>query len=143
MSKNKLRVVLDTNIIVRAVSGRPLSSVIFDALLNQHYALYLSHDILLEYEEKLMQIFDAEIAELVIGTLLILPNVYKTEFFYDLRLIVQDADDDKFVNCAFSANAHYLVSDDKHYRVLAKVDFPKIAVLKFDEFKNILLENNS
>ena len=66
----------------------------------------------------------------------------KRNFFYDLRLIVQDADDDKFVNCAFSANAHYLVSDDKHYRVLAKVDFPKIAVLKFDEFKNILLENN-
>lgn len=39
MANIPLRVVIDTNIIVRAVSGGSLSSSIFDALLNQQYIL--------------------------------------------------------------------------------------------------------
>ena len=34
-------------------------------------------------------------------------------------------DDNKFVDCAFAANATYIVSDDKHYDVLKEVDFPQ------------------
>ena len=139
MAKKPYRVVLDTNIIVRAVSGGSLSSSIFDALLNQHYTLCVSTEILLEYEEKLTQIYNAEIAELVIGTLMVLPNVIRTEIFYDMRLIVYDVDDDKFVNCAFASNAHFIVTEDRHFKILSTVDFPKINVLKFQEFKQVLL----
>ena len=139
MAKKPYRVVLDTNIIVRAVSGGSLSSSIFDALLNQHYTLCVSTEILLEYKEKLTQIYNAEIAELVIGTLMVLPNVIRTEIFYDMRLIVYDVDDDKFVNCAFASNAHFIVTEDRHFKILSTVDFPKINVLKFQEFKQVLL----
>ena len=139
MAKKPYRVVLDTNIIVRAVSGGSLSSSIFDALLNQRYMLCVSTEILLEYEEKLTQIYNAEIAELVIGTLMVLPNVIRTEIFYDMRLIVYDVDDDKFVNCAFASNAHFIVTEDRHFKILSTVDFPKINVLKFQEFKQVLL----
>ena len=139
MAKKPYRVVIDTNIIVRAVSGGSLSSSIFDALLNQHYILCVSTEILLEYEEKLTQIYNAEIAELVIGTLMVLPNVIRTEIFYDMRLIINDVDDDKFVNCAFASNAHFIVTEDRHFKILSIVDFPKINVLKFQEFKQVLL----
>ena len=139
MAKKPYRVVLDTNIIVRAVSGGSLSSSIFDALLNHHYTLCVSTEILLEYKEKLTQIYNAEIAELVIGTLMVLPNVIRTEIFYDMRLIVYDVDDDKFVNCAFASNAHFIVTEDRHFKILSTVDFPKINVLKFQEFKQVLL----
>jgi uncharacterized protein len=142
MAKPTLRIVLDTNIIIRAVSGRSLSSRIFDALLNQEYTLCLSTEILLEYEEKLIEIYDREVAELVISVLTVLPNVIRTEIFYDMRLIYYDVDDDKFVNCAFASNAHFIVTDDGHFKVLQKVSFPKISVLSFLDFKNLLFTLN-
>ncbi len=134
----KLRIVLDTNILVRAVSGRSLNSFVFDSLFNQEFILCVSTEILLEYEETLSEIYDNEIAELVISSILMLPNVEQTSIYFDLRLIVHDADDDKFANCAFSSNADYLVSDDRHFRVLSNLPFPKIYCLKFDEFKKMM-----
>lgn len=139
MANIPLRVVIDTNIIVRAVSGGSLSSSIFDTLLNQQYTLCVTTEILLEYEEKLTQIYNSEIAELVMGTLLILPNVIRTEVYFDMRLITHDVDDDKFVNCAFASNAHFIVTEDRHFNILQKIDFPTINVLKFQEFKQLLL----
>jgi uncharacterized protein len=140
MANTPLRVVIDTNIIVRAVSGGSLSSSVFDALLNQQYILCVSTEILLEYEEKLIQIYNTEIAELVIGTLMVLPNVIRTEIYFDMRMIAHDADDDKFVNCAFASNAHFIVTEDRHFKVLSTIDFPKLSVLKFHEFKLLLME---
>jgi predicted nucleic acid-binding protein len=46
-----MRIVLDTNILVRAVSGRSMNSKVFDYLFNQEYTLCISTEILLEYEE--------------------------------------------------------------------------------------------
>jgi uncharacterized protein len=135
-----MRIVLDTNILVRSVSGRSMSSKIFDALFNQKYTLCISTEILLEYEEILSRIYDKETAELVISSILLLPNVIRIEVYYDMRLIEADADDDKFVNCAFAANAHYIISDDKHFSILKRIEFPKILVISFDKFQDILKE---
>jgi uncharacterized protein len=143
MSNDSLRIVLDTNILIRAVSSRSRTSVAFDALLNGKYTLCVTTDILLEYEEKLTQIYDQEVAELTIGTLMLLPNVQRTEIYFDMRLIVHDADDDKFVNCAFASNAHYLVSEDRHFKILKNVGFPKIQVIGFQDFKHILQASDS
>ena len=111
-------------------------------MLNQEYTLCLSTEILLEYEEKLIEIYDKEVAELVISVLTVLPNVIRTEIFYDMRLIYYDVDDDKFVNCAFASNAHFIVTDDGHFKVLKNVPFPKISVLSFLDFKHLLLSLN-
>ena len=58
--------------------------------------------------------------------------------YFSLHLITDDHDDDKFVDCAFAANATYIVSNDKHYDVLKEIDFPKILVLKLQEFLGLL-----
>ncbi|NUQ25919.1 MAG: putative toxin-antitoxin system toxin component, PIN family [Saprospiraceae bacterium] len=135
------RVVLDTNVIVRAVSGRSFASYVFDALFKQGFTLCVSTEILLEYEEKLAEIYDKEIADLVISALILLPNVEHVSIYFDMRLIDSDADDDKFVNCVFAANADYLVSDDRHFRVLPTIAFPKITCLTYIEFKRLLFES--
>jgi predicted nucleic acid-binding protein len=72
-----LKIVLDTNIILSSVSSKSPYRLILDALFARKYELYVSNDILLEYEEKLAQNFDAEVAELTLSALLLLPNVYK------------------------------------------------------------------
>ena len=138
MKNNLLQVVIDTNVIIRAASSRSLANPIFIALLNQKFVLCITTEILLEYEEKLVEIYDIEVAELVIGVLMILPNVKRVETFYNLRLIISDVDDDKFVDCAFASNAHYIVSEDRHFKILKKIDFPHINIIKFDQFKQIL-----
>ncbi|MEZ5042166.1 MAG: putative toxin-antitoxin system toxin component, PIN family [Saprospiraceae bacterium] len=139
---NDLRVVIDTNIIVRAISGRSLTSFVFDSLFNQAFTLCVSTEILFEYEEKLSQIYDQEIAELVTSSFLLLPNIHKSDIYFDLRLVSKDVDDNKFINCAFSSNSHFIVSDDKHFNVLASIDFPKINVLKYHQFKDLLINKS-
>jgi uncharacterized protein len=133
-----MRVVLDTNILVRAVSQRSSDNFIFDLLFNGNITLCVTTEILLEYEEILTKIYDQETASLVIASLNLLPNVIRTEVYYDLKLIINDVDDDKFVNCAFASNAHCIITDDKHFKVLNKIPFPKITVLKLSEFKSLL-----
>ena len=130
-----MRIVLDTNILVRAVSGRSINSFVFDKLFNQKYTLCVSTEILLEYEEILSRIYDKETAELVISALLLLPNVIRIEVYYNMRLIFADADDDKFVSCAFASNAHFIVTEDKHFKVLKKTPFPQIEVISYEKFK--------
>ena len=62
--------------------------------------------------------------------------------YFSLHLISADCDDDKFVDCAFAANATFIVSEDKHYDVLKEIDFPKIPVLKLKEFLELLKYKN-
>lgn len=59
---------------------------------------------------------------------------------FHLHLITSDPDDNKFVDCAFVANATFIVSNDKHFRELDAVDFPEITVIKLDQFLQILKE---
>ena len=123
-SKARLRVVLDTNALLRSISRKSVYKIVIDNLHKNTYQLYITNDILLEYEEKITEFFSKETAELIIGALLLLNNVHKTDVHFNLQLIDSDPDDNKFVNCAFAANAHYLVSDDRHFNILSAVQFP-------------------
>ena len=78
-----------------------------------------------------------EVAENVIEFLSISPFVEKTEIYFNFQLISQDSDDNKFVDCAIAANATCLISNDKHFQVLKTTDFPKIIILKLQEFEEI------
>ena len=57
---------------------------------------------------------------------------------FKFGLIAADHDDDKFVDCAFAANATYIVPDDSHFDVLKDVEFPRLLVLKLKEFLGLL-----
>ena len=123
------KVVIDTNAILRCISRRSPFAIVLEKLFNGVYELWLTNDILLEYEEKITENFSKEIAELLIGAFILLPNVKKTDVYYHLNLITADEDDNKFSDCAFAANTHYLVTNDKHFNVLKPVIFPAINVI--------------
>jgi uncharacterized protein len=134
----KLRVVLDTNVVLRAISSKSNLADLLDKLYDEAYEIVVSTDILFEYEEKITQFYGITTAKTFLDFIIILPNTIRIEPYFQLNLIIQDADDNKFVDCAFSSNAHYIVSDDKHFKVLQNTDFPKIQVLKAEEFKDLL-----
>ena len=56
---------------------------------------------------------------------------------YRWNLITKDPDDNKFVDCAFFANADFIVSDDKHFNELGSVEFPKVLVVRLDDFARL------
>src|SRR6476620_10030573 len=95
------KAVLDTNAVLRCVSRRSSFAVVLEKLFEGVYELWLTNDILLEYEEKITEHFSKETAELFIGALILLPNVKKTDVYYHLQLIDSDKDDNKFSDCAF------------------------------------------
>lgn len=53
---------------------------------------------------------------------------------YAFHLIKADEDDNKFVDCAIIANAKYIVSNDRHFDVLREIPFPKVDVIKINQF---------
>lgn len=133
-----LKVVLDTNIILSSVSPYSPYRLVFDKLDDFAYDFAVSTEILFEYNEKLSDIFNPKVAQLTLDMMMMNPNVHLVSPSFQTRLIYPDMDDNKFVDCAFAANAHYLVTNDKDYRILKTTRFPNINLLKMDEFIEIL-----
>lgn len=134
----RMRIVLDTNCLLASLSRHSEYYPVWKGLQTGQYVLCLSNDILNEYEEIIGRKTSTEVAKNVVGLLLKSKNVEFVDAFFKWRLIEADHDDDKFVDCAFAANATYIVSDDKHFDVLKSIAFPRIAVLKLVQFLQTL-----
>ena len=131
-------IVLDTNCLLMSLSRRSRYYPIWRGFVDGKYSLCITNDILAEYEEILTQKVGPQITSNIIQALLDLPNTKMVQVYYHLHLITADPDDDKFVDCAFKANARYIVPQDHHYDVLRNIPLPKIEVVDIDEFLNIL-----
>ncbi len=133
-----MRVVLDTNAILASVSLNSPYRIIRHAVESGFIELCVSTEILLEYEEKLVKIFNESVAQNYFDGLRNAPNIRKIEPAFRMSIISTDADDNKFVDCAFAANVHYLVTNDRHFNVLKNLSFPKLNVIKIEDFATLL-----
>ena len=127
--------VLDTNIFVSALSATSQHHWVVEALLNEHFEICVSHEILLEYEEVLTRKYGANIAAYFLKALQELPSVRNVEVYFQWNLLL-DEDDNKFVDAAVAGGASFIVSEDRHFRKLSEVDFPKIKLLRLEDFKH-------
>ena len=132
------RIVLDTNSLIQSIPSRSKFHKIWRSFLDGTNELCVSSEILVEYEEILQRLTDANTAKDVIE--LIINNPY-TRFitpYYHFNLLTADLDDNKFVDCAISANAKYIVTEDRHFDVLKRCDFPKVDIIKLEAFLSTL-----
>ena len=113
------KIVLDTNCLIASLSRH-----------SEYYPVWSKF----QSGEKTSSI----VAKNVIDLLLKSKNVEYITPHFKFRLIEADHDDDKFVDCAFAANATYIVSDDSHFEVLKEIQFPKLLVLKLKKFLELL-----
>lgn len=65
-------------------------------------------------------------------------TVYRESYFRFHLLSDVDKDDDKFVDCAITAGADYIVTEDSHFDRLKQIPFPQLNVLTLDEFNDTL-----
>lgn len=133
--------VIDTNVLLVSISEKSKHHWLYEAIKEKRLDIAITHDILIEYEEKIGEHWHPEVASNVIRSLLELPNVKLTSTYFNLNLISFDPDDNKFVDCAFAANADYIVTNDSDFNVLKTINFPTIKVVNIEKFKEILQLN--
>jgi len=111
---------------------------IWNAFLRGEFELCYTTEILHEYEEILSHFYSPAFAKFVIDAILNTPHAEQTTVYYKWHLITADHDDNKFVDCAISANADYIVTNDKHFNVLKDIDFPRINIIDIETLKKII-----
>ena len=129
-----MKIVLDTNILVAIIGRQSPYRWIFDALIGGKLSLCVSTDILFEYREILERKASVEVAENVLNFIDVHPATVKTTVYFKFNLI-DDPDDNKFVDCYVASNAEFIVSNDTHFQKLKQLDFPRINILKLEEFE--------
>ena len=128
------RIVLDTNSLIQCIPPRSQYHTIWQSFLDGTNELCVSTEILAEYEEILQRLTSLKTARMVIELIINSPHTLLLTPYYKFNLITADPDDNKFVDCAISANAKYIVTEDHHYAVLKKSFFPKVDVVDLDTF---------
>ena len=128
------QVVLDTNCLVQIISIHSPYRSAWQAFRDGHYTLCVSNEILNEYYEILERVSNSAVAHNVVNAIIRSPYTRKLDPHFRFGLIEQDPDDNKFVDCAIIANADYIVSEDTHSRVLEDIPFPRVSVIRLDDF---------
>ena len=117
-----MRVVLDTNVIISAAiskEGKPAK--IFEMLMLQKIENVTSDDIIAEitavlHRPKIKKYLNASGCEFIIKTFVDYSHIIQpTVSFQEIK---DDPDDDKFLECAVTANVNYIISGDPHLLTL-------------------------
>jgi len=135
MHRNKMRtIVLDTNCLLVTLPSKSPYHKVWTDILDGKVCLCVSNEVLEEYEEILAAKTTPEIASFVIEAIMEVPNLKRVQptFFYNM--ITADPDDNKFVDCAICGNAELLVTNDAHFDILKKIEFPKVEIIKLQEY---------
>lgn len=131
-----MRILIDTNVLLAILPKKSNERWLYDMLRANQLTLILSNDIIEEYNEKIDWFYSSYFSEIVLEELLNLPLTDFFEPYFKWQLIYTDPDDNKFVDVAISANADYIITNDKHFKELDKIDFPKVNHITLHDFKD-------
>lgn len=92
----------------------------------------------MEYQEKIEEHMGTVFAKLIMAVLLNSPFVVEAKRYFAFNLIPNDADDNKFCDCAIASNAYCIVTEDKDFYVLKTITFPQLNVLNLAELKALV-----
>lgn len=131
------KVVIDTNVLLVSISEKSELHWVFKSLIEKQYTLCVTTEILDEYAEILERYMGTEVSESVLGVIENLSNIDLITTYFRFRLL-QDEDDDKFVDCAIASNAAFIVTHDKDFNPLKDIEFPKVEIIDSNAFKKEL-----
>ena len=133
-------VVIDTNCLLASIPPQSSHYWLYRSFEQEQFDWLISNEILSEYEEKLIDRYSTHTADIVLSILSVAPNVIYKESFFKWNLVDKDLDDNKFADLAIAGNADYLVTNDRHFNDLKKLEFPKLNIVALDEFIKIMSE---
>jgi uncharacterized protein len=120
-------VCLDTNTVVQALAeGHPFHPIL-DSWVAGQITWAVSTAVLLEYEEVLTRLSGparwrklarlADLVELTTG------NLVRVTPSFHFHIVTIDPDDNIFTDCAVTAGADYLITEDLHFAVLRNAGY--------------------
>jgi uncharacterized protein len=133
-----MKIVLDTNVLISAV-GWPDSNArkILELILDRKYTLILSSQIIDEYTRVLKRKKLGFVKNDIDKFILLLLNIGETyEPSIKIDIVKDDPHDNKFIECAYTANAQYIISGDKH--LLSVGSYKKIRIINPKDFLSII-----
>lgn len=127
-------IVLDTNCLLAILPSISPYHQVWTDILSGEVCICVSNEVLEEYEEILGNKTNSNVARAVVRAILEAPKLKRVEptFFY--HMIIADPDDNKFVDRAICGNAELLVTNDAHFDILKTIDFPKVEIIKLQEY---------
>lgn len=135
-----MKIVLDTNCLLVIVPKQSKFRSLFDSILSGKLKLIITTEILLEYEEQLSIFYSPQYANLIINAICNLPQTIEVNpIYFNWLLIQNDNDDNKFIDAYISGQAEYLITNDKHFKEISKIEFPKIRCTKLLDFMEIAI----
>ena len=138
-----MNIVLDTNVLLVSLPSHSPFHLIFQALRDGRYTLFVTNETLTEYEEQISIRLGVTRTDVQLRELLNLPNITLIDVYFNWYKIKADPDDDKFSDCAFACGADYLVTNDRHFNILKDaIDFPQVTVVTAQEFMDVLSKMN-
>ena len=122
-----MRVCVDTNVMIHAFARGAAMAPLFRAIGSGKVELAVSTAILLEYEEVSAREGAPSFAGKIMSFLSLVAQVHGTivvaEPSFQFRVISNDPDDNKFTDCAITADADYVITDDADFLPLAGAGF--------------------
>lgn len=135
---NPLRIVLDTNALLQILGARSPYHFLLESFLRGDYALCISTEILLEYEEILNRLASRTAAALFLKVIAYSPNVIHKDPYFQFQMISSDPDDNKFTDCAIVSQVDMIVTDDGHFREASECPFPSVKITGLDAFAKLV-----
>jgi putative PIN family toxin of toxin-antitoxin system len=132
-------VCIDTNVLLQARARGHVFFPILNSWVAGNYSIAVSTGILLEYEEVMTRL-SGKAAWIRFARLLDLveltnAGVIRVTPSYRFHVIGDDPDDNLFTDCAITAGAEYLITEDRHFLPLANAGY-KPQPIKPQEFIN-------
>jgi uncharacterized protein len=133
-----MRVVIDCNIFVSAVSSKSKYHLIIQKLLKGGFHLLLSTEVYFEYHEIISLKYQKFVSDAFISALENSPHVIPYYPSFRWNLIYKDPDDNKYVDLYIAGNADYLVTEDGDFKSLKTIEFPPLNIIGIDKFLELL-----
>lgn len=134
-----LRCVIDTNVLLVCISRRSSLHWIYESFRLGKFEWCVTTEILAEYAEIVERHMGAAAAQDVLKSLVRRSTLIRVNPTYRFNLL-NDPDDNKFVDCAIAANALCLVSHDRDFLPLRTIEFPKVAVVDTEGLRELLVQ---
>lgn len=131
-----MKIVLDTNILISATlwNGSVAQKTLFK-LIEDDAKIYISKEIILEYENVLVRDFNYSKEEVNNIVKIILKFTTLTIPKEKIRVVKEDPADDKIIECALEILADYIITYDKH--LLKLLTYKNIKIITPEEFRKI------
>ncbi len=122
-----MTVCIDTNVVLGMFGRNGPWLPIRQALIDGRLIWAVTTEILLEYEEVAAREMGSTAAAQLIRFIDLLAqtrsNLRQISPTFRFQLITADPDDNKFSDCAITANADYIVTEDRHFAPLATAGY--------------------